>query len=356
MSEQDDLRAAAESNAAYAEAANMAAKLESERKRHQATRRELAGSQERVGELEQILERYTAVSPGDVSVPGWCRPKANAKAHHATALLMLSDLHLDEVVDLDEMSGMNEYSRAIAERRLKAVVDGAVRLCHDYVAGVEIDGIVVALNGDILTGDIHDELARTNEAPPMASITHWVPLLASAIRHLADEFGQVFVPCTDGNHDRFYHRIPAKRRAESSLAWVLYNWLAESLRDDDRITFRVTTAPGQVYPIYSTVFHQTHGDGFRGGGGIGGIYPPMLKYLLNMDSMWSQNGHVIDCHLLGHWHQYKTGENFIVNGSMKGYDEYARSKGFAFEPPRQALAIVTPERGITMQMPVYADG
>jgi hypothetical protein len=38
----------------------------------------------------------------------------------------------------------------------------------------------------------------------------------------------------------------------------------------------------------------------------------------------------------------------------KGYDEYAKRSGFGFEPPRQALAVVTPERGIVQQMPVYA--
>lgn len=356
MSDKDHLRSVAESNAAHAEAANVAARLDSERKKHHATRRELTASQERVAELEKLLARFTAVKPGDTRVPGWMQPKGQPRTHHATALLVLSDLHLDEVVDLDEMAGMNAYSRKIAERRLDAVINGVVKMCRDYVAGVTFDGIVVALNGDVITGEIHDELARTNEAPPMATVAHWVPRIASALVHLADEFGSVFVPCTDGNHDRAYKRVPAKKRAESSMAWVVYNWLADTLRDDERITFRITTAPGQVYPIYDTTFHQIHGDGFRSSGGVGGIYPSMLKYLLRQDALWTSQGQPIDCHIMGHWHQYLTGPNFLVNGSLKGMDEYAKSNGFSFELPRQALAIVTPERGISMQMPVYADG
>jgi hypothetical protein len=223
------------------------------------------------------------------------------------------------------------------------------------VSGVEWDGIVVALNGDILSGDIHDELARTNEAPTTSSVTYWVPKLAAALRYLADEFGQVFVPCTDGNHDRTYKRIPAKQRAESSFAWVIYNWLADVLRDDERITFSITTAPGQVYPIYGTIFHQSHGDAFRSAGGIGGLYPSMLKHIHRLDAMWGAQSVSVDCHLFGHWHQYLSGPNFIVNGSLKGYDEYARSAAFRPEPARQALAVVTPERGIVQQMPVYAE-
>lgn len=336
------------------EAAIHRGKLESERKQHAATKRELARTQERVGELEHLLERYQVVNPHDLKIPKWTTKAGRKKAHHATALLMLSDLHLDEVVDFHEMSGMNEYNREIATQRLENVVDGVVKLTSTYVSGVTLDGIVVAMNGDLLTGDIHDELARTNEAPVPASVTYWVPRLASALVHLADHFGKVFVPCTDGNHDRSYKQIPAKKRAESSFAWVIYNWLADMLRDDDRITFSITTAPGLVYPVYDTVFHQSHGDAFRSAGGVGGLYPSLLKHVLRLDAMWGTQGHKIDCHLFGHWHQYLTGTNFLVNGSLKGYDEYSRKNAFSYEAPRQALAIITPERGIVQQMPVYA--
>jgi len=42
-----------------------------------------------------------------------------------------------------------------------------------------------------------------------------------------------------------------------------------------------------------------------------------------------------------------------VNGSLKGYDEYAYVSNFSYEPPQQALAIVVPEKGITIQAPVF---
>lgn len=331
-------------------------KLATERREHTGSKRLLTEAEARVAELEQLLDRYTAVNPGDTKVPKWLAPPTKrSKAHHATALLQLSDLHLDEVVDLDQMAGMNAYDRAIAMKRLERVVEGVVKLATTYVAGVHFDGIVVALNGDILTGDIHDELARTNEAPTPASVAHWVPVLASALKYLADHFGRVLVVCTDGNHDRTYHKIPAKNRAESSYAWIVYNWCADLCRDDERVTFKITTAESQVYDIYSKTFHQVHGDAFRSAGGIGGIYPSMLKYIAKMDQLWAAQGVIIDTHLFGHWHTYKTDERFIINGSLKGYDEYAKRSGFGFEKPRQALAIVTPERGIVQQMPVYAE-
>lgn len=351
------LRVQAEADDAADATAAVQSKLDAERKSHAATRRELVRSGERVAELEMILDRFTAIKPGDMKVPQWITPKTRRRGpHRATGLLMLSDLHLDEVVDRYEMAGLNEYDRSIAERRLAHTVESTAMLAKDYVAGVHWDGIVVALNGDVITGDIHDELARTNEAPVPASISHWVPRLASALGHLADTFGSCHVVCTDGNHDRTYKKIPAKKRAESSNAWIIYNWLADLCRPDERITFAITTAESQVFPIYETTFHQVHGDAFRSAGGVGGLYPSLLKYLLRMDHLWSSHGKAIDMHLLGHWHQLIFGPNFTVNGSTKGYDEYAKRSGFGFERPQQAFMVVTPENGVTQRIPVFCDG
>lgn len=328
-------------------------------KQRQQMRRDAGALQGRIEELEKLLDRYTVVSPKDLKVPDWVKPaktrRAGSRVKHGTPVLMLSDLHLDEVVDLAEMQGLNEYSRAIAERRLAEVVDSTVMLMRNYVSGLTFDGIVVPLIGDIITGSIHEELDRTNEAAVPASIVHWVPLLCSAIKHLADEFGRVFVPVVDGNHDRMYKKITAKKRAESSYAWIIYNWMADHLRDDDRITFRITPSADQIVPVYNTTFLLSHGDQFRSAGGVGGIYPALLKWLLRAHELYSQAKMPFDYALMGHWHQLKWLDDCIVNGSLKGYDEYAKNNKFAYQKPQQALFVVTPERGIVQRLPVFAD-
>jgi predicted phosphodiesterase len=303
-----------------------------------------------------LLESIVAIHPQDVKVPKWMGRKPSRKAHHATPVLMLSDLHLDEVVSLRDMHGMNEYNREIAEARFSRVIDFTVDYCRRYSTGVQYDGIVAALLGDIITGTIHAELAATNEAPVPATVVHWVPKIASGLEYLADYFGHVHVPCVDGNHDRTTDKTRMKQRAENSYAWIVYNWLADSLRHDDRITFSISPSSDQILNVYNTKFLLVHGDGFRGGGGVGGIYPSMLKYLHRQQGMWSSVGEHWDYCLMGHWHSLMWGQNFIVNGSLKGYDEYARRNGFGYEAARQALFLVTPERGITTQTAIYCEG
>jgi hypothetical protein len=56
--------------------------------------------------------------------------------------------------------------------------------------------------------------------------------------------------------------------------------------------------------------------------------------------------------MCGHWHSLFNGPGLIINGSLKGYDEYAYKMNFQFEEPGQALWITHPEHGISYWMPV----
>ena len=74
-----------------------------------------------------------------------------------------------------------------------------------------------------------------------------------------------------------------------------------------------------------------------------------------MHALYSRSNDDFDYAVIGHWHSLLYGQDFIVNGSTKGYDEYARANGFGFERPQQALFLVTPEHGITNRMHIFAD-
>jgi hypothetical protein len=62
-------------------------------------------------------------------------------------------------------------------------------------------------------------------------------------------------------------------------------------------------------------------------------------------------GDVYDLEVSGS-HTYVVG-GVHVHNSLKGWDEYAAVQGFGFEVPQQALAVVSPEHGTTMQAPVF---
>ena len=48
-------------------------------------------------------------------------------------------------------------------------------------------------------------------------------------------------------------------------------------------------------------------------------------------------------------------DNVIVNGSLKGYDEWVYKMNFGWERPTQALWTTHPDYGIIHHLPVYGD-
>jgi hypothetical protein len=218
------------------------------------------------------------------------------------------------------------------------------------------DGVVLMLGGDMFSGDIHEELSQTNADTMLGSLLHWSEQIGAAIERLADEFGKVHVPAVPGNHGRTTRKPRAKLRARTNFDWLLAKMLERHYATDRRITFQVGDAADEVVDIYGRGHLLTHGDQVNGGGGIGGIWPPIMRMRARKMQHAMAVGRPFETMWIGHWHQLIQTPGMVVNGSMKGWDEYAAVCGFPFEQPQQALAVVTPERGITIQAPVFCRG
>ena len=307
---------------------------------------------DRVAALEAALGMVERIENSVLKPPRWMAPAQPAKSA-ATLVVMLSDTHFDEVVNPDEMEGLNAYNREIAVQRLERWTQNVVKLARHYLAGVKYDGLVLILGGDIFTGDIHEELSITNEDTMIGSLLFWSEQLAASIDLLAAEFGKVHVVSVVGNHGRTTRKPRMKQRVRTNFDWLLAKVVERHFGKDQRVTFTVPESADALIRIYDHGHLITHGDQVSGGGGIGGIYPPIMRMRARKHQRYMQTGNQFATLWLGHWHQYISTPSMIVNGSMKGYDEYALLSGFSFEVPQQALAVVTPERNITFQAPVF---
>lgn len=312
----------------------------------------------RAESAERSLDIVQSISEATPKVPSWRAPKpSKGVKHRGTPTLLLSDLHLGEVVNPAEIEFANGYDVDIAEARLRHTFESAIKLCRSYISGVEYDGFVLALGGDILGGSIHPELSKTNGQTDFEAVVYWVPKIAAGIEMLADEFGKVYVPCVAGNHDRSpaNRRTPSKQRAQDSFSWIIYHWIQDYFRKDSRVQVEVSTGADLRYSIYDTTYNLTHGDQFKGGNGIGGVAVPIMRGAYKKAQRQASIGSPYDYLVLGHFHQLMFLPGIIMNGSLKGYDEYAYTSNFGFERPQQALWLTTPERGVTLQVPVHAD-
>ena len=314
---------------------------------------ELQKQEQELSSLRKALDTVQRLEQSDLQPPNWLLPRERQRAQASTLVAMLSDLHLDEVVLPEEVDGLNAYNRNIAEIRLRAWTVNTIKMARAHLAGLRYDGFVLLLGGDIFSGDIHEELSETNEDTMIGSLLFWSEQLATAIDMLADEFKKVHIAAVAGNHGRTTRKPRAKLRARTNYDWLLAKMLERHFASDKRITFQIPESSDCLVSIYGRGHLLTHGDQAHGGSGIGGIYPPIMRLRARKAQRYLAVDWSFDTLWLGHWHQYLPSPSLIINGSMKGYDEYAYINNFQHEQPQQALAVVTSHRGIILQAPVF---
>lgn len=187
-----------------------------------------------------------------LDVPKWVyEPKASSEAPGVPNLL-LSDFHWGERVFKSQVNGVNEFNLDIATQRLKNVVSTTGHLLKILDPKMRYPGIVVKLGGDMIGGDIHEELATTNEEAIMPTWLHLFQNLTAALGSLADTYKNVFVPCVSGNHDRATKKTQAKNRNATSFGWLLYQMLANHFATDKRFTFYIPDSSDALYRVYNT--------------------------------------------------------------------------------------------------------
>lgn len=271
-------------------------------------------------------------------------------------VLFLSDIHFDEVVKPEQISHANAFNHEIAVKRLQFTFLTAVRLLKKVIAAPKYDGIVLALGGDLLSGNIHEELAETNEAAVNQSLLGLLDVLIPGIELLADEFGKVFVPGVVGNHGRYHRKPRMKNRVYDNFEWLIYQFLVRHFKNDDRVSFFIPDGADAYFNLYGKKICLTHGDQFQGGTGIAGIFSPLMLGMARKQRRQQALQQPFDLMMMGHWHQLLMMETLVVNGSVKGYDEFASMLNLPYEKPQQACFVVHPERGITFRMPIICNG
>ena len=139
-----------------------------------------------VRELEADLDQaeirsqlFTQLAGHTYKSPKWLTK--TPKKSSGVVCTILSDTHFDEVVKPEEIGYRNEYNREIAVARLETYFQKVILLTKDYITGINYEGCVLFLGGDIFSGDIHEELSETNEDTMLSSVIFWTEQILSLI-------------------------------------------------------------------------------------------------------------------------------------------------------------------------------
>lgn len=305
------------------------------------------------------LERLAARVESRAVEAAWAPRRRVAKGKSASfALLQCSDEHYGEKVDPEEMNGLNAYGPEIAAKRIRRFYENACVVANEYTSGVEYVGCCLVYGGDHVSGDIHEELARSNEATPFEAVRPLRDLHVAGVKLLRENFPEVrVVRISGGNHGRSDKRMPSKEAARRNFDALVDDLILEQFAGDKRVTWNSGKSQKAEFRLFGTPFEALHGHQFKGGSGIAGALSPLLlgKHRAAQVAASAHRPH--EWLLVHHWHTLILGvAGILCNGTIKGYDEYALGRHFPYTEPEQVFAVVDKTHGVTMRAPIRCMG
>lgn len=310
---------------------------------------------------QDIRREIWRIAEHNPEPPKWISGAGGKLGMRGCPITVWSDIHYGEVVDPTQINGVNAYDRKIARKRLFRLYDTTVDLAFNHMGRSDTvyPGIIVCLGGDMIGGDIHEELMSTNDRTPLQAVNDLTDLLAAGIEHMATKFGKVYVPSVVGNHGRTTRKSHYKGRTFHNYDWSIYCNLARYFKKEKHIHIDVPNAADCHFKSYGTRFMLTHGDdlGVKGGDGIIGAIGPIMRGAIKIGHQQAQIGLDFDHLLVCHWHQPWWLPRVTVNNAVKGPDEYSMLKLRApANRASQLLFFNHPEHGITARWEIFLEG
>jgi len=294
----------------------------------------------RISELEGERENILSISSSKPTIHS-IEARQKKGASESTAFLIASDWHVEERVDPKVVSDLNSFNLNIVRERADNFWKNGLRVVQLEGKETEISTLVVPLLGDFITNDIHEELSEVNQLTPVEAVLYAQELIASGIKFLLKNstYDLVF-PCHSGNHARNTYRVHVSTEKGHSYEYLLYSTLKRMFEGEKRVKFLLSDGYHSYMNVYDWTIRFHHGHNVRYAGGVGGIYIPINKAIAQWNkAKWA------DLDVMGHWHQLKDGGNFVINGSLIGYNAYAQSIKADFERPQQACFIIHKKYG-----------
>jgi hypothetical protein len=305
---------------------------------------------ERLRIEDRLLEDVKAFLRTSQRKPAVLKPVIHkgGKAAPHEMVLCLSDTHFPEVVDPKTAMGL-KYDAEICARRLEKIRDVAIRYKDLRASAYPVRKLTVAILGDMLSGDIHEELEITNQFPMSEALVRLAQLINSMGRSLAEEFPDVELIFMPANHPRLTKK-PRHKNKWNNWDYVLGHFVA-ALSEDNYVV-QVPKDIVYVHEVFRYRLGMVHGDGVHSAS-FGGI--PWYGMRSRREAIQSLLRHLgqpaIDYLLMGHFHQllYWQGTDcdLLINGAVKGGDEYSIDTRHSSTDPVQALLTFHAEHGLT---------
>ena len=236
------------------------------------------------------------------------------------AVLMTSDWH----IGANFKNYFAEYSIDIAKKRIKELTEKTV----EYCLANNVSTLHVELLGDSLDGSIHTSARIESEEDVISELMIYCEVLSEMINELSIFIPYIKVHSVIGNHTR---TTPNKKESitKENFERLVPFYLKARLTAIDNIEITNSSIDDtiDVYEVKGQTIFCVHGD----------LDSPQnaVSKLSAMLKIFPDEVH------MGHYHKHFEMDNYdmetVVNGSLKGTDNYAKEKRLSGSPMQKLM-------------------
>ena len=269
----------------------------------------------------------------------------------------ISDVHYGATQDPDEIEGFNAFNIEICRKRCLSYAQYSanygVRMRNAY----NIQDCHIIVTGDLISGDIHQELMTTNEVPSPVQVVGAGNLLAEQIMTVAPHFRKVVVHFLVGdNHSRLTKKPQANEEGYNSLNYIVGHIAKSRTENQPNVEFNIYPQYEKVVTVNERQYLIMHGHGIKGWSGIPwyGLERKLAKEStarmqlimaslkeFAMDRMSEIGFHKM---WMGHFHTSILHPLYKVSASVQGSTALDHKDG-RFSEPSQSTCLVHPRHG-----------
>ena len=271
------------------------------------------------GMVRDMCDYVRSIPPPVISVPKVVPEESVDVVVHNT------DWHMGAVQDSDEVEGFNSFSPEVLRHRVMDFAGRVIKSVEMHRSEYEVRTCHVLVTGDLISGDIHEELRTTNAFPAPVQCVEAGRLLAQEVSYLSGHFQKVVVHgvCAD-NHGRLSKKAQHKEGGYNSFNYPLFELCKAMLADHVNVEMHIYPQEEVVVEVRGRRYLLCHGHQVTGWAGFP-YYGISRK--VGMEAVKRMGRHPFDRVVLGHWHAPLCHPNFWIGGSISGTDAYDHSQG-----------------------------
>lgn len=305
-----------------------------------------------------LIELYKTVLHQEFKYP--IDTKRKDTSSNKDFVLNFCDLHLGEVVKLEEVSGANEFNKIIAIQRMDNLFAKLIK----YANKIVVRDLYLEINGDLFHGGIHLENVRNSDINEVEAIFYLQRYLIPKLSELSNYFDHIYVDVIVGNHSRILPGKPYfKEKVSMNYEYIfgkqlkMYFDLLSEEKKNSKIFINVAESPFIIRQVRNTKFLVTHGDILTGAGSGGFAGIPFYSICMSSAKLYGVL-HQIGMHetnqfdFILHGHLHTTCKTPLFNGNYAygsgcicGTNEFSLYKTRSVARKEQ-LVLIVDEEGI----------